>query len=43
MSGLARAVADHRDELEAWAASDLPLAEDVAALLDEIDTAEAEA
>lgn len=38
MTALADSVDEHRDTLEAWARSDLPLADDVAALLDEVDT-----
>lgn len=34
---LAESVTEHRDALEAWADSDLPLADDVAALLKEVD------
>jgi len=37
MTPPAESVDEFRDELEAWAASDLPLADEVAALLNEVD------
>lgn len=39
MMPIAETVAEHREKLEKWAESDLPLADDMAALLEEADDA----